>query len=308
MNSKVVLFGTLLLAAQFSGAGAAQEVQRGRDKPAAQNPELEAIRRASAAFVGAFNRGDAKTVAALWTEGGEYIDEAGQIFKGRTPIEEEYARFFAEHPGAKIQIAVESLRLLSPNAAVEEGRAAVESNSAGGAGMSQYTAVHVKSDGKWLMAMVRDNANETSPAVRSAADLDWLIGTWVAEEHGVKTESVCRWVADDHFIERKYTTTQVDGTKTTGVQLIGWNPEGGYVQSWDFSPDGGHAVGVWGATDNGWQARVQGTTGDGIPTAAVNRLMRLDDNAYVWQSLQRRLGDAVLPATGEIVIKRQPAQ
>ncbi len=308
MNRKAILFCILLLAAQFSGAGLAQEVPRGRDKPAAQNPELEAIHGASVAFVDAFNRGDAKAVAALWTEGGEYIDEAGSIFKGRAAIEEEYARFFAEHPGVKIRIAVEALRLLDPNAAIEDGRAVVESDSGGTTGMSQYTAVHVKSNGKWLMAMVRDTGAATSPAVRSAADLDWLIGTWVAEEYGVKTESVCRWVADDHFIERKHTTTQVDGTKTSGVQLIGWNPEGGYVQSWDFSPDGGHAVGVWGATDNGWQARVEGTTGEGIPTAAVNRLVRLDDNAYVWQSIQRRLGDAVLPDTGEIVIKRQPAQ
>ncbi|NLX96404.1 MAG: SgcJ/EcaC family oxidoreductase [Rhodopirellula sp.] len=308
MNSKVVLFGILLLAAQFSGAGAAQEGQHGRDKPAAQNPELEAIRRASAAFVDAFNRGDAKGVAALWTEDGEYIDEAGQIFKGRTPIEEEYARFFAEHPGAKIQIAVESLRLLSPNAAIEEGQAAVDAESAGAAGLSQYTAVHIKLDGKWLMAVVRDAGTGSGAAVRSAADLDWLIGTWVAEEHGVKTESVCRWVADEHFIERKYTTTQVDGTKTTGVQLIGWNPQGGHVQSWDFSPDGGHAVGVWVPVEGGWQARVQGTTGDGLSTTAVNRLMRLDDNAYVWQSVQRCLGESVLPDTGEVVIKRHPAQ
>ena len=35
----------------------------------------------------------------------------------------------------------------------------------------------------------------------------------------------------------------------------------------------------------GWSAEVRGVTGDGVPTAAVNLLTRLDDNAYVWQSV-----------------------
>ena len=157
------------------------------------------------------------------------------------------------------------------------------------------------------MASVRDTWIETPASVRSAADLEWLIGTWGAEEHGVQTESVCRWVADGRFIERQYTTTQVDGTKSSGVQLIGWNPQGGHVQSWDFSPDGGHAIGVWSPTEGGWQASVQGTTGGGISTTAINWLIRLDDNAYVWKSVQRFLGEVPLPDTDEVVIKRRPA-
>ena len=121
----------------------------------------------------------------------------------------------------------------------------------------------------------------------------------------MQSESVCRWVVDGRFIERRYTTTLLDGTKTSGLQLIGWNPQGGYVESWDFSPDGGHAVGEWAPTDGGWQAKVEGMTGDGIATTAVNRLTRLDDNAYVWQSVRRFLGDVPLPDTGEIIIRRQ---
>jgi hypothetical protein len=176
------------------------------------------------------------------------------------------------------------------------------------AGVTRYTVVHAKIDGKWYMASVRDAWLPAPASVRSAADLQWLIGSWQAEEHGVQTESTFRWVADDRFIERRYTTTLLDGTKTTGVQLIGWNPRGGHVQSWDFSPDGGHAVGVWTPTDGGWQAKVVGTTGSGISTAAVNWLVRLDDNAYVWKSVQRFLGEAPLPDTDEVVIKRRPAQ
>ena len=114
------------------------------------------------------------------------------------------------------------------------------------------------------------------------------------------------WVANKSFVERKFTITHADGTKTSGVQLIGWNPLGGHVQSWSFSPDGGHAIGVWSPQQNGWTAEMHGVTGDGTPTTSVNLLMRLDDNAYVWQSVQRKAGDVALPDTDEVVLKRKP--
>ena len=157
------------------------------------------------------------------------------------------------------------------------------------------------------MASVRDSHIETPSAYRNVADLEWLIGTWIAEDHGVTTESVCTWLANKSFMQRKYTITDVDGTKTEGVQLVGWNPIDGHVQSWNFSPDGGHAIGVWSPKEGGWTAEIHGVTGDGTLTASVNTLTRLDDDAYVWQSVQRTAGDVELPDTDEVVLKRQPA-
>ena len=273
------------------------------DFPGESEAELDAIRRQSQVFVAAFNKRDAKAIATCWTEDGEFIDDTGRRWAGREEIEKGYRNIFADNPDGEIQIAIESLRLVSKGAAIEDGSSFVVSAPVG-TGVSKYTAFHVKVGDQWLMASVRDLWIESPPAVRSAADLEWLVGTWIAEEHGVQTESVCRWAVDDRFLERRYTTTLIDGSKTSGVQLIGWNPLGQHVQSWDFSPDGGHAVGVWTPTDGGWQADVQGTTGTGIPTSAVNVLRRLDGDAYVWQSVQRTLGEASLPDTDEIVIKR----
>ncbi len=306
----VIVFLLCSWAALPGGAQETDSAQSDVNKAEAElqgsSPELAAIRAGAESFLNAFNRGDAKAIASLWTEEGEYVDESGERFAGRAAIEKAYAAFFAARSGAKMKIAIDSLQLVGPNTAIEDGQALLEGAPNGGAETSRYTAVHVKADGKWLMASVRDARNEIPDAVRNAADLQWLIGTWVAEEHGVQLESAFRWVVDGRFIERAYTTTQVDGTKSSGLQLIGWNPQGGYVQSWDYGPDGGHAVGVWYPTEGGWQANVQGTTGDGIPTAALNRLTRLDDNAYVWQSMRRFLGGVALPDTDEVVIKRRP--
>jgi hypothetical protein len=151
----------------------------------------------------------------------------------------------------------------------------------------------------------RDSRVETPSTYHNVADLEWLIGAWTAEEHGAKTESVCRWVAGKSFVERKYTITHADGTTASGVQLIGWNPQGGHVQSWNFSPHGGHAVGVWTPRDGGWSAEIRGTTGDGTSTTAVNLLTRLDDNAYAWQSVERTADGQPLPDTDEVILKRK---
>jgi hypothetical protein len=65
---------------------------------------------------------------------------------------------------------------------------------------------------------------------------------------------------------------------------------------------------VWSPRAGGWSAEIRGVTGDGTPTAAVNLLTRLDDNAYVWQSVQRTAGETSLPDTDEVVIKRVPSE
>jgi len=244
-------------------------------------------------------------VAAHWTADGDYTDESGTKFSGREAIEREYGQFFTAHPGHKIRLAIDSLKLLSDSAAIEDGRAVLDPAPAGAPATSRYTAVHVKVDGQWLMSTVRDARVETPSNFRNVADLEWLIGTWTAEEHGAKTESVCRWIANKSFVERSYTVTHADGTTTSGVQLIGFNPQGGHVQSWNFSSDGGHAAGVWTPRAGGWSAEIRGTTGDGTSTSATNLLTRLDDNAYAWQSVQRSAGGQSLPDTDEIILKRK---
>ena len=120
--------------------------------------------------------------------------------------------------------------------------------------------------------------------------------------------SKIRWIANKSFVQRTYTVTHPDGTTTTGLQIIGFNPLEDQLQSWNFSSDGGHAIGIWSPHEGGWQAEVRGTTGEGVLTTAVNRLKRLDDNAYTWQSVDRTIGGVPVADTDEIVMKRQASQ
>lgn len=274
-------------------------------KPAsAADAELAAIRKQSDSFVTAFNKKDAKAIAQLWTKDGEYIDEKGERFIGREAIEKCYLDFFTMVSDPQISLASDSLRLVGSTIAIEDGIAVMKSESANSVSHSKYHAVHTKVDGQWLMVSAQDEAYEPPSDERSAADLEWLVGTWETENVGNRSQFVCEWVADGHFLQRRYTTHLVDGKVTTGLQIIGWNPMSAHVQSWDFSSTGGHAVGVWEMVNGGWQSQLRGTTADGAPTYAVNTVERLDDNAYVWRSTERMVGENHLPDTDEVIFKR----
>src|SRR5262245_39003184 len=200
----------------------------------AQQPpadELAVIRQSSRAFVEAFDKGDAKAVALLWTEDGDFTDDGGRVFSGRAAIEKEYAAFFAAHPGVKLKLTIDSLKRVSPDTVIEDGRAALDHAPAGPPAVSTYMAVHVRNGSACLMSTVRDTRIETPSGYPRVQDLEWLIGKWSAEEHGAKTESICRWVANKSFVERTFKTTQPGGATSSGVQLIGWSPETGQLQS-----------------------------------------------------------------------------
>ncbi len=115
--------------------------------PAKPAPAESEIRATAAAFVDAFNRGDAQAVAALWTADGSEADDSGTIYKGRPAIEAQYARFFKQYPGARMEVAVKSVEFPTPTTAIEDGVAQVEAEHAGPPRASRYTVVHVYQDG-----------------------------------------------------------------------------------------------------------------------------------------------------------------
>jgi uncharacterized protein (TIGR02246 family) len=86
--------------------------------------EEKAVRQTAKAFTDAFNKGDAKAVAALWASDGDY--SIGRVtVKGRDTIQKLYEEFFKAHPGSKMDVEVDSVRVYSPTVAVERGTASV---------------------------------------------------------------------------------------------------------------------------------------------------------------------------------------
>lgn len=263
-----------------------------------------AVRATSDAFVKAFDAGDAKAVASLWTPDGTLVDAGGETFSGRDAIEAAYAQFFQELPGAKINVTIDSVRMLGIDAAIEEGHASVSLPNGASNSSSRYTAVHVKQGGKWLMAAVHEAPAAPAAGGSQLADLDWLVGSWSAEERGATSQVTCQWLANQTFLERKYTVTGPDHTTTSGVQLIGLDPRTGGIVSWSFNSDGGRSMGTWLPHPNGWAIESVGLSADGADTRAVNVLTKLDENAYAWQSMGRSVAGAPLSDLDEIIFRR----
>jgi uncharacterized protein (TIGR02246 family) len=264
----------------------------------------QAIRAAAGQFVTAFNNRDAKAIAALWAADGDYLDESGTLSTGRDAIEKYYADVFATEPAATIAITVDAIRFLGPETAIEDGSTAMTATPHAAPILGRYTVVHVKRDGAWQMASVRELKAESAAAADPLTDLAWMVGTWHAEHLGAEMEIDVRWLANKAFVEATYSQRVGETVTPTATQIIGMNPGTGRIMSWMFSGDRGVATGDWTSTDAGWTIDYHGVRGDGAPTTAVNLLFRQND-ALVWKSTDRVVAGVAVPETEEVVLKRK---
>lgn len=275
-------------------------------RAAEPSPEEKAVRQTAQAFTDAFNKGDAQAVAALWTADGDYSVGPNTV-KGRDQIQKLYEEFFKAHPGSKMTVKVESVRVVAPNVAMEEGAATVIDSPNGPPTASSYAAIHVKQkDGKWLMASVRESEMPTRMK-QDLSELEWLVGDWVAEGDAAKVHVAYEWIANKNFLRAETKVHAKEGEKEAvgGTQIIGRDPLTGQIVSWFFNADGGHGFGAWTKFGNRWAVQSQGVTSDGVPSSAVNVHYHAGDNVMSWHSVDRTLGGQPVPDTKEIVFERQ---
>lgn len=90
-------------------------------KASSRDADRAAILQSARDFTDVFEKGDARAVAALWTDQGEYESDDGTILRGRSAIEAAFAAHFKARPAEKMEIKVENIRFPSRDTAVEEG-------------------------------------------------------------------------------------------------------------------------------------------------------------------------------------------
>jgi len=274
-------------------------------KPPAPSAAESAVRATAEAFVQAFNRGDPKAVAGLWTAEGTVLDDRGVTIKGRKAIEAEYAALFKAYPGAKMEVSVKSIDFPSSTLAMEEGVAQVKHRD-GPPVASRYTAIHVLEGGKWLMANVRETAIPLASGPGRLEELSWLIGSWKTKSKGATVYTTFRWIGNKSFIQREYTVQQNGKAVSSGTQIIGWDPQANQIRSWSFDSTGGHGTSFWTTMPDGWVMQSSGTLANGAPTSSREHLIRVagEDNVFGWRSFDRKAGPAILPDMAEVVLDR----
>ncbi len=274
------------------------------EKEAATLAEIAATAKA---YEEAYNKGDAKAIAALFTENAEMIDEDNVITKGREEIESRGAELFQAFPKASIRIEVDSIRLLSTGAAVEEGRAIALLEPEAPASTSSYTALHVHRDGKWLVASVRDFAEEPviTPHQRLEA-LSWLVGDWIDESDDSLVETSCRWSEDGNYLMQKFNVRLQGGPAMSGEQRIGWDPLRGQVRAWAFDSQGGYIEAYWTQLGDEWLIRANGVSSEGMTGSATRILTPVNSDSVLVQTVHRVLGGESAPDVSVLMVRKPP--
>ncbi len=266
------------------------------------------IRKAVEAYVVAFNGGDSKALAAMWSPEAVYTNPvSGEQVVGRKAIEQQFATIFAANKDAKLAAATKSIQFISPGVAVENGTAKVMRPDQEPE-VSEYTAVYVKRDGKWLLDRVTE---EDVPVVKSnyehLKELEWMIGTWVDGDEQASVVTTCQWTKNRNFITRMFALTIRDRINVSGMQIVGWDPAAKQIRSWVFDSDGGFGEGTWTKKGKVWNIQNTGIAPDGSKSSSVNIITYVDDNTFTWQSVNREAGGELLPNVDEVVVVRQAA-
>lgn len=297
MTRIVLIVAVVVLAC---GSTVAEEA----DRPAA---EETAIREAVESYVAAFNRGDARTVAAHWSGQGVYVSPSGQRFQGREAIEKEFAAYFAESTGQRIELGRPVIRLLTPRVAIEEGTARV-SRAGEPPTETSYMAVHVKQDDGWRVDSVRETVVPAAPPhSEHLKELEWLIGAWIDQDENSTIRTVCEWTKKKSFITRSFAVSIVDRIELEGTQVIGWDPAAKVIRSWTFDSEGGFGEAVWSHEGNRWTIKASHTLRGGEKASSVNILTVVDRDTFRWQSIGREIDGELQPnIEGVTVVREQP--
>ena len=272
------------------------------------SPDMKEVVENAAKFVKDYSAGDAKSIAAQFTEDAEYIDEEGNVYEGRKEIEETLSAFFKENPGGKLDLSIGSIRPVSPGVMIEDGTSLVTRPSRAPE-RSRYTVVHVKVDGKWMVASAREYAvgGEHVNADR-VKQLEWLVGEWIDEDNDSIVSFSCHPVDDGNFLVRDFMVTVAGEKVMSGTQRIGWDPAVAKLRAWTFDSAGGFFEGVWHQDGDTWVLTSHGTTADGESASATNLFTPVNAHTMTWQAVDRDI-DGMRVDDSEVftLVRRAPA-
>ncbi len=290
---------------QAVAAGRAADDESGQ-ADSDRSADEAAIRANVEQFVKAYNAHDAKGVAALFLPGGETIDKDGDMVKGREAIAKTFEDLFKATSDKRIDVSVESIRFIGPDLAVETGQTKETEGPNEPPDYDRYTVVHVKRDGKWQMALARDE-EEPAPVGRDQLQpLAWLVGDWVDDDGNSVVRSRCRWSDDGKFLLQEF-KLQLAGQDAMNVsQRIGWDPQRKQIRSWVFDSEGGFGESLWNRDGDNWVIRATGLRPDGTTGSATNFLIPAGNDGYVWRTTDRIVAGERQPDMEVKVVRKPP--
>ena len=287
------------------------------DSPA-RDADAAAIRAAAKAYVDALQAGDTKTLAGLWTDDGDIVDDLGQMLRGRETVAVPAATpQSADRP--EFRITETSLRFLTDDVAIEDGRVEVELPGGGSPLEGRFTATWVRESGGWKITALREARNPEPTGPELLRDLDWMVGEWKAVDESAPTDAAAtvkpaaemtmsvRWNDAHTYLLREMRIRPTHpGEKSGGLEIsqrIGWDPLSRRIRSWAFGSDGSHSEATWVHEGGAWVAHTASVQPDGSQTAAINAYTYDGKNRCTVRSLHTHVGGEHLPPVALTLVR-----
>ena len=274
-------------------------------------PEITGLEKAATDFVSAYNQQDAGALSKLFTENGELTTLDGdELTTGRENIKTKYEILFSEENPSDISIEVDSVRLVAPGLAIEDGTAHFTQPGEPGESPRSvtYTAVlHQNDDGAWEIASSRSLKDVTDSAGQLADLARSLNGEWTClTAQGVRLDLAIGWAASGKFLTGDMLVSSSDVEADKGNIRIAWDAAQKSIVSWMFDSEGGVTHGIWTPVEDGWVIRSDGSTADGEILMAQQKLTPLGDDSLTWEITNRLVDNEELPDTKLRLVRPAP--
>ena len=302
LNLRLISLLSIAWATLVVGQDTANETAPQPDQRTADRSKIEA---AIESYVAAFNSKDVDKLVSHWSEQGVYVSRtSGEALTGRDALKEEFAAILSAEDAPTLAVETESIEFISPNVALERGSAVVSRGDS--INQTTYQVVYVEQGDDWMI----DRVSEDEIIVKASnykflKELEFLVGQWIHESEGTTIEIDCEFTTHQNFLSRKYKVSSGGQVKSSGLQIIGWDPKEKQIRSWLFDSDGGFVKGEWSSHDDVWVVQSVATLADGASGSSTGIYRQIDADSVGWRKINRVLDGNLLPNTDEVTVRRQ---
>lgn len=229
-------------------------------------PVVEELKKASAAYAEAFNKGDFTALADQWTPRAELV-EGGARLEGRDTIVESIKAWKARHPQASLAIELRDVEQLAEPMARVSGVMRFTRKPGEKPLESRFTGLRVKEGSVWRLA-----ESQVTPAhVAALDDIDWILGTWQADVADRATIQITYEKAlGGYAIVGRTKITPKPGKAPSlpngieAMEVIHADRDAGLIRSWVFDSTGARAEGFFEFDGTSFEKVMSGTPSDAV--------------------------------------------
>lgn len=269
------------------------------------SPDEKAIQDAAIKFVDAYNEKNVDAIIALFDPKGRVEEADGTVVAGAEALRAAFAEAFQAEPEGQIGLEMDSLTLITPDVAVEEGATEFFPDGETMTSRGRYLVVHQKKNGVWKMISARSLEKEVLSNYEFLRQVAWLAGDWIDEDASETVETTFQWDEERNFLLQNFQVKRGSELLLKGSQRLGWDPQRKEIRGWIFDSKGGFAESRWTDAGDSWRVTMSGVTAEGDSQSETRTLVPGTDRVEVVVA-NRVVGGESLPDLAFTMVRRPP--